>query len=112
MIDDPYTVAVGDSVTIHTGRRETHTGVVAKIGPKRVHVDEGGRLEQYRRDDQQRCDGAPGHFETMAQAEDRVVREATLDSLRADGVDMRTHRHSWTTAQLVALLEAAQTIRR
>lgn len=113
MIGDVYTVAVGDTVTVHTGGRYTHTGIVTKVGPKRVHIDEGGMTaQQYQRENQQRCDGYPGHFETMAQAADREARAAAVAALRTGGVELLTHRHDWTTAQLGALLEAVQAIRR
>jgi hypothetical protein len=111
-MDFSYEVAIGDTVAMHSGGRWRSEGKVVKIGPKLVHVqDPGGHITQYRRDTQQRNDGYPGYFQTMAQEESRKLRDEAESRLRAVGVELRVgHGPKWPTALLTKLADAAEQI--
>lgn len=87
-----YEVNVGDIVKFITGdhRRGWRDGTVVKVGPKLVHVNNGGRIDKYHRDGQQRQDGYPGRFQTIAQYDYTVAWTAAINRLREHGIEIRT----------------------
>lgn len=96
-------VAVGDAVKVIHGNRSWLDARVTKVGPKLVHITEGGhRIDTYYRDTQMRRDGYPGRFVTLAQFKDRDRRAAATAALRENDLELRTGS-SWSTDQLVAL---------
>lgn len=89
---DAYEVKVGDIVKFVGGdhRRGWRDGTVVKVGPKLVHINTGGRIDKYHRDGQQRQDGYPGHFQTIAQYDYAVAWTVAINQLREYGIEIRT----------------------